>query len=280
MFRSNYWSNSKFADWLRGTPKLKAGTSTEWNDWYDTAKTVHPKRYWIVEEGLDSLQDLINYIPDRLNNVRYYINNRFVSRSHALTAHPRDIEPGSWSDVGNRFLPCLFNELVDFVEIEQAWHHVLWDDAAKSKFQPPWWRKSWLRWRGWRCAAAGIEYLNWASSLKIDESMGVNPGDKHYGEPTYQAKAAKEILALYTWWTEIYRNRPDPYEVSGWTAYCEASRAANNGKLSWDGAKDSAELRKMCNRARKALSDIEAQYEKEDEQMMIRLIKIRQSLWT
>jgi hypothetical protein len=169
---------------------------------------------------------------------------------------------------------------VDFVEIEQAWHHVLWDDAAKSKFQPPWWRKSWLRWRGWRCAAAGIEYLNWASSLKIDESMGVNPGDNHYGAPTYQAKAAKEILALYAWWTVTYRNRPDPYDASGWTAYCEASRAANNGQLSWDGNKDSAELRKMCNRALRALSQIEAQYEKEDEQMMIRLIKIRQSLWT
>jgi hypothetical protein len=34
--------------------------------------------------------------------------------------------------VGNRFLPCLFNELVDFVEIEQAWHHCVWSDEAKK----------------------------------------------------------------------------------------------------------------------------------------------------
>jgi hypothetical protein len=29
----NYWSCSKFADWLRGMPKLEAGTIEEWNAW-------------------------------------------------------------------------------------------------------------------------------------------------------------------------------------------------------------------------------------------------------
>jgi hypothetical protein len=36
----------------------------------------------------------------------------------------------------------------------------------------------------------------------------------------------------------------------------------------------------MSNKAHKLLRKIEADYEKEDEAMMIRLIKIRQSLWT
>jgi hypothetical protein len=36
----------------------------------------------------------------------------------------------------------------------------------------------------------------------------------------------------------------------------------------------------MSDRALKALRKIEAAYEKEDEQMMIRLIKVRHSLWT
>lgn len=278
--RSNYWSCSKFADWLRGTPKLECGTSEEWDEWRNTATTAHPLRYWLADELLDRLQDFVNYVPDRLNDVRYYINNRWVSRSHSLTAHPRDIKPGQWQDVGHRFLPCLFNELVDFVEIEQAWHHVLWDDAAKSKFQPPWWRRSWLRWRGWRCPEAGLEYLQWASSLVIDESMGVNPSEKHYGEPTYQAKAAKEILELYKWWTVTYRNRPDPYEVSGWTAYCEEKRAANGGSLGFATGDKTPELKKRSKQVLKELRDIEAKYEKEDEAMLIRLVKIRHSLWT
>jgi len=279
--RSHYWTIGPFADWLRGTPKLKCGTAEQWDDWEETAKAAHPIRWWIAEEGLDYLQKFVYYIPDRLNDVRYYINNRWVSHSHRLTAHPRDIKPGQWRDVGNRFLPCLFNELVDFVEIEQAWHHCLWSDDMKTKYNVPWYRKGWLRWRTWRCPEAGMEYLKWAAGLKVDESMAVNPGDKGYGEPTYQAKAAKEIIELYTWWTTTYRNRPDPYDASGWTEYCELTREANGGKLfSSLGSDKTPELKKMSDKAHKLLRKIEAAYEKEDEQMMIRLIRVRESLWT
>jgi hypothetical protein len=275
--RSHYWTCSKFADWLRGTPKLVSGTSEEWNAWYKQAGTAYPIRYWIAEEGLDHLQKVVYYIPDKLNDVRYYINNRWVSRSHSLTAHARDIKPGSWSDVGNRFLPCMFNELVDFVEIEQAWHHCIWSDEAKTKFETPWWRKGWLRWRTWRCPEAGLEYLRWAETLTNAEFL--DEDKKHEAVPTYQAKAAKEIIELYTWWTVTYRNRPDPYEASGWTAVCEAQREANGGRLSFSSPKDPV-LKKASDKAHKLLQKIEADYAKEEEAMMIRLIKIRDSLWT
>ena len=274
--RSTYWSCSKFADWVRGTPKLSAGTSEQWDEWRQKAQGYNPVRFWIAEEALDAVQNFIHYPTDKLNDVRYYINNRWVSRSHSLTAHPQDIKPGQWQDVGNRFLPCLFNELVDFVEIEQAWHTCMWDEEARKKYSPPWWRSGWLRWRTWRCPEAGLAYLDWAMTLTNKEF--IEEGEKE--EPTYQAKAAKEIKELYLWWTTTYRNRPDPYEVSGWTAYCELSRLQNGGKLSWDGSKDSKELERASKLALKELRKIEAAYEKEDEQMMIRLIKIRQSLWT
>ncbi len=278
--RSHYWTIGKFADWVRGTPGPGALTSEGWDAWHTKAQTEHPIRYWIAEEGIDYVQKFVYYIPDRLNDIRYYINNRWVSHSHALTAHPRDIQPGKWCDVGNRFLPCLFNELVDFVEIEQAWHHCIWSDEAKTKFETPWWRKGWLRWRTWRCPEAGMEYLKWASSLVVDENMGSNPTEKGYGEPTYQAKAAKEIIELYTWWTVTYRNRPDPYDASGWSAHCEAMRVKYPGSfLSSLNSKDK-EDRKASNAAHKLLQKIEADYAKEDEAMMIRLIKIRESLWT
>jgi hypothetical protein len=273
--RSHYWTCSKFADWLRGTTKLKCGTSEEWNEWEDRAKAAYPIRWWLAEEGLDHIQKFVYYIPDRLNDIRYYINNRWVSHSHALTAHPRDIQPGNWCDVGNRFLPCLFNELVDFVEIEQAWHHCMWSDEAKTEFEVPWWRSGWLRWRTWRSPEAGMEYLKWASGLTNKDF--IEEGEKE--EPTYQAIAAKEIIELYTWWTTVYRNRPDAYDASGWSAYCEASRIANGGKLSWSGDK-SPELKAMSDTAHAKLREMEEAYEKEEEEMMIRLIKIRGSLWT
>jgi len=276
--RSHYWTCSKFADWLRGTSKPGAQTSEGWDEWTEKAKSAHPIRYWIADDALDFLQTVVYYIPDRLNDIRYYINNRWVSKSHALTADPRDIRPGNWCDVGNRFLPCLFKELVDFVEIEQAWHHCMWSDESRTKFDTPWWRKGWLRWRTWRCPEAGLEYLRWAETLTNEEFL--EEGEKHKAEPTYQAKAAKEIIELYTWWTTVYRNRPDVYDASGWTAYCEASRAANGGKLSWGSKDKDPALKKMGDKALKLSQKIEKAYEAEDEAMMIRLIKIRQSLWT
>ena len=275
--RSNYWSCTKFADWLRGTNKLGAGTSEEWDQWHTTAKMRHNFRYWVAEEALDAIQNFVNYPMDKLNDIRYYINNRWISKSHALTADPRDIRPGSWSDVGNRFLPCLFKELVDFVEIEQAWHYCMWNDEERVKYNVPWWRSGWLRWRTWRCPEAGLAYLNWASTLTNEEFL--DDDKKSEAVPTYQAKAAKEIIELYTWWTTTYRNRPDPYEASGWTAACEASRVANGGRLSFSGDKDPV-IKKASDKAHKLLQKIEKAYEAEDEAMMIRLIKIRQSLWT
>ena len=275
--RSNYWSCSKFADWIRGTNKLSAATSEEWDEWRTTAQMKHNFRYWLAEEALDAIQNFVNWPMDKLNDIRYYINNRWISKSHALTADPRDIRPGSWCDVGNRFLPCLFKELVDFVEIEQAWHYCMWNDEEQKKYNVPWWRSGWLRWRTWRSPEAGLAYLTWASTLTNEEFL--DEDKKGEAVPTYQATAAKEIIELYTWWTTVYRNRPDPYEASGWTAACEASRIANGGRLSFSADKDPV-LKKKSDKAHKLLQKIEKAYEAEEEAMMIRLIKIRQSLWT
>ena len=276
--RANYWSCSKFADWLRGTAKLSAATSRDWRLWRESARASHPIRYWIVEEGLDYLQNIWMWIPDRINDVRYYINNRWVTRSHALTAHARDIRPGAWCDVGNRFLPCLFNELVNFVEVETAWHHVMWDEAARERFAVPWYRRSWLRWRTWRSPEAGLAHLEWASGLKLDSHMGVDPGHPEYGQPTHQALAAREILELYHWWTRERPQRPDVYDESGWTEYCELRRERGADFLDLeDKTEEEAEMGRV---ALERSQTIEKAYEQEDEAMMIRLIRVRDHLWT
>ena len=275
---SNYWSCTPFADWVRGTKKLSMGTSEEWNNWTTAAQMKHNFRYWLAEEGLGHLQDFVTYPIRKLYDFKYYINNRYVSRTHSLTAHPRDIKPGAWRDVGSRFLPCLFNELVDFVEIESAWHHIAWSDEARKKYDSPFYASGWFRWRTWRCPQAGIAHLDWSISLKLDEHMGVEKDSPNYGKPTGQSINAKEIKDLYTWWTVTYRNRPDPYDASGWTEYCESIRVLPGG-LFGEHKKDPA-IKKQSDKALKLLSKIEAAYEKEDEAMMIRLIKMRESLWT
>jgi len=275
---SKYWSCSPFADWVRGTPKGGAKTSEGWDEWTTEAQRYNPVRYWIAEEGLSYLQDFVTWPIRKIYDVKYYINNRWVSRTHSLTAHPKDIRPGQWQDVGNRFLPCLFNELVDFVEIETAWSHIAWGNKeARAKYDPPFWASGWWRWRTWRCPQAGLDHLDWAMTLTNSDWCG--PEHPDYNKPTKQAINAKEIKELYLWWTEVYPNRPDPHDASGWTAYCELSRLSNGGKLNW-GADKTPELKKASKLAHKELQKIEAAYEKEDEQMMIRLIKVRNSLWT
>jgi hypothetical protein len=276
---SNYWSCTPFADWVRGTPKLNAGTSEEWDEWTNKAKGYHPVRYWLAEEALGHIQDFVTYPIRKIYDVKYYINNRYVTRTHALTAHSRDIKPGSWSDVGSRFLPCLFNELVDFVEVEQAWSHIAWGSKEdRKKYDAPFYATGWWRWRTWRCPQAGLDHLDWAMTLTLSTDWGVEETDPNHGKPTGQALRAKEIKELYLWWTTVYPNRPDPHDASGWSEYCEKVREYNGGKLF--GSKKTPELEKMGDKALKLTTKIEAAYDKEDEQMMIRLIKIRDSLWT
>jgi hypothetical protein len=275
---TRYWSCTPFADWIRGTKKLSAATSEEWDEWTTQAQIKHNFRYWLAEEGLSHLQDFVTWPIRKIYDAKYYINNRWVTRTHSLTAHARDISPGAWCDVGNRFLPCLFNELVDFVEIETAWSQIAWGDEKDiAKYNAPFYATGWFRWRTWRCPEAGIDNLVWQSELTHNEDYCKD--EPYYMKPTPQAIKAQEILALYKWWTEVYPNRPDAYDASGWTAYCELSRLSNGGKMNW-GSDKTPELKKASKLAHKELQKIEAAYEKEDTEMMIRLIKVRHGLWT
>jgi hypothetical protein len=278
----NHWNCSKVADFIRGVEKPQALTCEDWSQWHKSNKNANKFRYWLAEKGLSKLQDIYMYIPDKLDNIRYYINNRWISKSHSLTAHPRNIKPGEWCDVGNRFLPCLFNELVDFVEVEQAWHHTRWDKEARKKYNTPWYRTTFFRLRVWRCPEAGLDYLKWASELTDEEWL---PEDKkHLSQPTAQALAAREILELYHWWKEVYPNRPDIYDISGFNQYLDNLKKNNTDSST---EKDSIFLRPtdpklIADRdlSLRNMDEIEKKYKEEDEEMMIRLIRIRDSLWT
>jgi hypothetical protein len=274
--RNHYWTTGSFADWLRGTPSPGALTAKGWREWHAEAEARHPVRYWLADEGLDYLQRFFYYIPDKLYGLKYYINNRWVTRTHALTASPSDIPRGEWRDVGSRFMPCLFNELRDFVEVELAWWHIAWEGREfRKKYNPPFWATGWFRWRTWRCSQAGLDNLEWQMSLTNDWLEDDHP-DRY--KPSRQAETAKEILELYNWWTEIYPIRPDPMDASGWSAYCEQIRQSGRDFLDFEDRTN--EEQEQSGRALDLSNEIEDKYNKEDEEMMIRLIRIRHSLWT
>jgi hypothetical protein len=264
--RANYWSLSKFGTWIRGTEYPEYASSEGWTSISTIAKATHPVRYWIAETLLDKIQDVVMFPQDTYYNIKYYIDNRWITKTHALTAHPQDIKPGTWQDLGGRFLPCMFNELVNFVEIELAWSYIRWDDEhAKEKYNYP------DRWfghvRGWRCKQAGLDYLQWASSITYPDS------ESNFPRLSHQAVVAIELARLYTWWTEERPNRVDPSDTSGINEFYDN----DTGDIFRDRPpEEDAKLKSM----REIEHEIEQKYQIEDTEMMIRLIKIRDGLWT
>lgn len=201
-----------------------AATSEEWRTWQDMAQKKK-FRYWLAEEGLDHLQNFVNWPKDQIHKVRFYINNRWITKSHALTS---SLKRGQWYDLDMRLLHSVFDELVNFVEIELASTFI---NSSEKKYKATW---------GGRSSEAGIDHLKWASELK-NENNG-NPGD---GQPSRQELAAQETLALHQWWKVERPNRPDPNSI-----------------------------------ANQKWFDLEKKQDDEDTAMLVRLVKIRQSLWT
>ena len=272
----NYWSCSKFADWLRGKDKITCGTSKEWRDWERSAKAAYPIRFWIAEEGLDHIQNFINWPIDQIYNFKYWINNRFVTKTHALTSN---LKRGQWQELDTRIMHCLFDELVNHVEIGLAASNFRWDDEARKKYKTPFWAVGWFRWRTYRNADAAMDYLEWASNLRWSENE-VGDDDPLCGKLTHQALGAIEIRELYYWWKNVYPNRPDPHDESGWSEWCDRRREETDGgfmaMLEDRTEEEETESRRILDRCR----EIEEQYEKEDTEMLIRLIKVRHYLWT
>ncbi len=275
--KRNYWSCSKFADWLRGTPKPRAGTSKEWNTWTKVAK-AKKIRYWLAEDGLDLLQNFVRWPLDLIYNARHYFDNRWVSKTHALTSN---LKRGQWHDLDTRLLHATFDELVNFVEVEQACHWVACSEEDRKKYKAPWYRKVFhLGSRNY--PEAGLAYLEWAAGLKNDEDW-IDKDDPSFGKPTHQALAAQQTIMLYKWWKEERPKRPDPMDASGWSDYCEERRRAAESQgddLSWIGCDMDDPEKERSRKILEICHKMEQEQEDEDTQMLIRLIKIRRSLWT
>lgn len=235
--RFNYWTCSKFADFVRGEKKPFALEWGAWDEWKKEQKKKRPIRFWLSDTFLGYLQDIIYYPYDIYNEIRHYVRRRWVDKTHFLKT---GLKPGHYYELDKRILHGLFNELVDFVEIELA-HLSLWDRTKKYRF------------KNGRSVEAAYEYFEWATNLKYDEDWMVNPEDDRYGELTDQAKAAIKIKELYEWWTKIRPLRDDPYLTIN---------KDTHGENYFE-----------------AIAFVEEDQYNEDNEMLIRLIKIRRELW-
>jgi hypothetical protein len=243
--RINHWSCSKFADWIRGETKPFAMGFDEWEEWHDQVGKKKPFRHFVAEEVLNRIQDFFYFPLDLWREARAYWDNRFVHKTHCLKT---GLRPGRFHELDTRILYGLFNELKEFVEVDLGLYYAAWGEGE-------------FKTRRGRCPEAGLAHLNWAMALKMDESHGVSKKSKKYGRPTRQAEVAKEILELYDWW-EGRDSRPDPSDLSGWNESCEKKISEEETLKSF---------RKM--------EALEKKYDKEDDDMLARLLSIRRDLW-
>lgn len=236
--RFSYWSSSKFSDWIRGEKKPYALEWEQWDRYYDDLKKRKPWRYWITEHLLKSLQNIVYYPYDIYNEIRHYIRNRWIDKTHYLKT---GLKPGRYHELYSRILHGLFNELVDFVEIELA-HLSLYDCNKKYRF------------KNGRSVEAAYAYFEWASNLKYGEDCCYSPDDPDYGKLTPQAEDAIKIKTLYEWWKDERPHRVNPFDI-----FTKETHGDKYFKL---------------------IDQKEKLYEQEDTNKLIELIKVRESLWT
>jgi hypothetical protein len=237
-FRQNYWSCSSFANRIRGTEKPYALEWKAWEKWRIKAQARHPYRYWVAETLLDFLQDMLMLPIDIYRTIKIYICNRFIDKTHYIKT---GLKPGDYHEFDKKVLHGLFNELVDFVEIELA-HLMISDRKKRYKF------------KNHRCVEASYDYFNWATNLTYNEEYGILPNDPDYGTLTDQAVSTIKIKNLYEWWKVERPNRIDPFAIITEKTHGE--------------------------RYYRLINEMEREYEHKDTEKLIELIKIRASIWT
>jgi hypothetical protein len=247
--RIRHWNCSKFADLIRGQKKPYALEWGQWDEWYKEQKRIRPWRFWLSDTVLPKIQNIVYFPYDVYSTVKTYVRNRYIDKIHYLKT---GLKPGRYYDLDTRILHGLFNELVDFVEIELA-HLSLWDTNKKYKFQ-----------KG-RCVEAAHDYFDWVTNLKYDKDYGLSEDDEKYGKLTDQAKNYRKIKKLYEWWKNIRPNRKHPYDNP---SLGDIAEICDNKKYS--------KKKKVYLKA----YQLEQEQENEDTKMLLELIKLRKNLWT
>ncbi len=153
------------------------------------------------------------------------------------------------SFVKERFLPSHMKHVV-FTKLEPGWH-----DVDK------------------RMLHGCFELLN----EFIEKDSGFKYIDWNSSEETEQVY--KEMMSLYEWWN-VTRKFRDRYDPTNWVKEPTMGFEridTKSSKVIWEGLSDSE--MKEWDRAIKKSMELHAKWNQEDEDNLVRLIKIRPYLW-
>lgn len=129
--RVSYWSNTKFADSIRklfGIPvQPTSATYDGWNNYRNRSMSISKLGYNIVG-SLNKLQNIVFYIPDKIQSIEYFIDN-IKNKTHVLRTKTKI---GTWSDLVTRIPDALMLSVIDFVETEAFHMMVCYDSDTKD----------------------------------------------------------------------------------------------------------------------------------------------------
>lgn len=243
----------KFKRWMRYNPP-ESQTLDGWGEFDESFKENAPIRYYLMEEGF--------HITLR-NRIRWF-KNRTLDRIHYTFSKPDIIKTGlsrSYHDKSELMLHACFSLLVDYVEKECAHMHVMIDEEKRKELYG--WKRflpRFLRFSKNRNKEYGLNHLEWE----------INLGE----ESPIQSKHAKEFLELYTWYTETRPNRKEP----PYPEECEHIGLYSIFSDKWQ--KNYPEEYTAFKNYMDECNRLEIEWQNEDNEMLLRLVKIRESLWT
>lgn len=219
-------------------------TMEEWDEINARCRHDYPVRWFITHTVPTAFHRVFVRL---LGDAKWWFRHRVTDRYNVI--HINDLKPGYY-DADTRLLHGSFALLVDLVEIEKACMQRASEDGRRRRF-------------GWRHprrdAQAGLAHLAWEATLD-------DPALREHENSPAQAEGAREIVALYQWWTHARPLRHEPHDVSGWSEYRAAKRLRSR--------------RGDAGPILERLREIEERYEAEDTEMLIRLVKVRRHLWT
>jgi len=240
--------------------KPSAKTLTEWRIYHNNFEQEHPYVNKVIDI-IEALESITVYIPNKLEKLRCYIKNKYFKKYHYLKS---DLKPHEYYDLDTRMLHGLFNELVNFVEIECAHMSIVFDKPAKKKYKLPFYASTryGFLFPEVKSAQAGLDYIEFQYLSSNDESYN-------------------KILELYNWWKNIRPIRKDPYDSDDIEQFYKAMELKYKTKIRiLEDDVLSEEERKFLRNLYKKIREQEALQYEEDTNMLIDLIKIRGYLWT
>jgi hypothetical protein len=226
----------------KGVESDTARSSNDWHEFKMYHKEHNPIRYFLNNE-FEAM--FIWPWSMRLERLTDWVQYRTTRRYHIINT---GMKPG-YADASERMLHVNFNMLKDFVEIEKA-HMWTWHEEKGVPSKQP-----------------GVSHLVWEMGLE--------------NEVNNQAKNAREQYELYDWWTNQRPYREED-ATEEWDAYHTLKKEiyADDADNFFRDDKDTSELKFLQKTWLEKSSTIENNNLMKDEQMLIRLMKIRQSLWT